>query len=222
MAHAPSYNNTIFLYRVVIAIKRHKLTIYTTVHPSATVILGCKETRTLRNYAMRFSGVLMEIAVITAISISKTLTPFPSPEIGRYGRKWNIRENSSITSQQLHKVESNSCQLRVHAAERPLIWPPANYPKRSPRVCAASTLGALGSWRVPKDAKRRAVCMIHSRLTAYGKLCKNFSVERRFTGRKYRLPKKLSKRTLIKVGTLGDYTIHENIEQGAILVTQKD
>ena len=34
--------------------------------------------------------------------------------------------------------------------------------------------------------------------------------------------KKLSKRTLIKVGTLGDYTIHENIEQGAILVTQKD
>ena len=33
--------------------------------------------------------------------------------------------------------------------------------------------------------------------------------------------KKLSKRTLIKVDALGDYTIHENIEQGAILVTQK-
>ena len=48
----------------------------------------------------------------------------------------------------LHKVESSRCQLRVHAADRPLIWPPANYPKRSPRVCAASTLGALGSWRV--------------------------------------------------------------------------
>ena len=72
-----------------------------------------------------------------------------------------------------------------------------------------------------KDAKRRAICMIHCRLTAYGKLCRNFSVERRFTGRKFRLPKKLSKRTLIKVDTLGDYTIHENIEQGAILVTQK-
>ena len=57
-------------------------------------------------------------------------------------------ENSSLTSQQLHKVESSSCQLRVHAAERPLIWPPAKNPKRSPRVCAASTLGALGSWRV--------------------------------------------------------------------------
>ena len=74
----------------------------------------------------------------------------------------------------------------------------------------------------PKDAKRRAICMIHSRLTAYGKLCKNFSVERRYTGRKYRLPKKLSKRTLIKVDTLGSYTLHDNIEQGAILVTQKD
>ena len=72
-----------------------------------------------------------------------------------------------------------------------------------------------------KDAKRRAVCMIHSRLTAYGKLCRNFSVERRFTGRKFRLPKKLSKRKLIKVDALGNYTIHENIEQGAILVTQK-
>ena len=58
------------------------------------------------------------------------------------------RENSSVTSQQLHKVESSSCQLRVHAAERPLIWPPAKNAKRSPRVCAASTLGALGSWRV--------------------------------------------------------------------------
>ena len=57
-------------------------------------------------------------------------------------------ENSSVTSQQLHKVDSSSCQLRVHAAERPLIWPPAKNPKRSPRVCAASTLGALGSWRV--------------------------------------------------------------------------
>ena len=30
-------------------------------------------------------------------------------------------ENSSVTTQQLHKVDSSSCQLRVHAAERPLI-----------------------------------------------------------------------------------------------------
>ena len=57
-------------------------------------------------------------------------------------------ENSSVTSQQLHKVDSSSCQLRVHAAERPLIWPSAKKVPRSPRVCAASTLGALGSWRV--------------------------------------------------------------------------
>ena len=33
--------------------------------------------------------------------------------------------------------------------------------------------------------------------------------------------KKLSKRKLIKVDALGNYTIHRSIEQGAILVTQK-
>ena len=73
-----------------------------------------------------------------------------------------------------------------------------------------------------KDAKRRAICLLHSRLTAYGKLCKDFSSERRYTGRKYLLPKKLSKRTLIKVYRNGDYDIHDNITQGAILVSQKD
>ena len=73
-----------------------------------------------------------------------------------------------------------------------------------------------------KDAKRRAVCLLHSRLTAYGKLCKDFCSERRYTGRKFLLPKKLSKRTLIKVDRQGAYEIHYNIQQGAILVTQKD
>ena len=61
-------------------------------------------------------------------------------------------ENSSVTSQQLHKVESSSCQLRVHAAERPLIWPLVKFPGKAPRVCAASTLGPLGSWRVGSPA----------------------------------------------------------------------
>ena len=42
------------------------------------------------------------------------------------------------------------------------------------------------------------------------------------TGRKFLLPKKLSKRTLIKVDTQGAYEIHYNIQQGATLVTQKD
>ena len=74
----------------------------------------------------------------------------------------------------------------------------------------------------PKDAKRRAVCLLHSRLTAYGKLCKDFSSERRNTGRKFLLPKKLSERTLIKVKRDGEYEIHHNIAQGAILVTQKE
>ena len=73
-----------------------------------------------------------------------------------------------------------------------------------------------------KDAKRRAICLIHSRLTAYGKLCKDFCSERRYTGRKFLLPKKLSKRTLIQVNQHGEYEIHYNIQQGAILVTQKD
>ena len=54
------------------------------------------------------------------------------------------RENSSLTSQQLHQVESSSCLLRVHAAERPLIWPLVKFPGKSPRVCAASARGALG------------------------------------------------------------------------------
>ena len=70
----------------------------------------------------------------------------------------------------------------------------------------------------PKDAKRRAVCMIHSRLIAYGELCRKFSVERRYTGRKFMLPKKLSKRTLIQVNRDGTYQIHENIAQGIKLV----
>ena len=61
-------------------------------------------------------------------------------------------ENSSVTSQQLHKVESSSCQLRVHAAERPLIWPLVKFPGKAPRVCAASTLCPLGSWRVGSPA----------------------------------------------------------------------
>ena len=64
--------------------------------------------------------------------------------------------------------------------------------------------------------------LIYSRLTAYGKLCKDFRSERRYTGRKFLLPKKLSKRTMIKIDMHGEYEIHYNIQQGAILVTQKD
>ena len=61
-------------------------------------------------------------------------------------------ENSSVTSQQLHKVDSSSCQLRVHAAERPLIWPPAKKVARSPRVCAASARGAP---EPPEEARQQ-------------------------------------------------------------------
>ena len=67
--------------------------------------------------------------------------------------------------------------------------------------------------------------VVSLRRNSYGKLCKDFSSERRYTGRKYLLPKKLSKRTLIKVYFRyrnGDYDIHDNITQGAILVSQKD
>ena len=61
-------------------------------------------------------------------------------------------ENSSVTSQQLHKVESSSCQLRVHVAERPLIWPPANLVTSAPRVCAASARGAP---EPPEEARQQ-------------------------------------------------------------------
>ena len=54
-----------------------------------------------------------------------------------------------------------------------------------------------------------AYYIVDSHLTAYGKLCKDFW---RYTGRKYLLPKKLSKRTLIKVHRNGDYEIHDNIQ----------
>ena len=44
-----------------------------------------------------------------------------------------------------------------------------------------------------KNAKRRAVCLLHSRLTAYGKLCRDFSSERQHSGRKFLLPKNFLK-----------------------------
>ena len=61
-------------------------------------------------------------------------------------------ENSSVTSQQLHKVDSSSCQLRVHAAERPLIWPLVKFPRKAPRGCAASARGAP---EPPQEARQQ-------------------------------------------------------------------
>ena len=61
-------------------------------------------------------------------------------------------ENSSVTSQQLHKVDSSSCQLRVHVAERRLIWPLVKFPGKSPRGCAASARGAP---EPPEEARQQ-------------------------------------------------------------------
>ena len=61
-------------------------------------------------------------------------------------------ENSSVTSQQLHKVEPSSCQLRVHAAERPLIWPLVKFARKAPRGCAASSLTAP---EPPQEARQQ-------------------------------------------------------------------
>ena len=53
--------------------------------------------------------------------------------------------------------------------------------------------------------------MIHGRLNAYGEACRTFCIERRFSGRKCKLPKKLSKRKIIKVNQDGSYEIHPEI-----------
>ena len=60
-------------------------------------------------------------------------------------------------------------------------------------------------------AQKRAWCMIHSRLNAYGHACRTFCVERKYSGRKCKLPKKLSKRKIIKVDQDGSYEIHPEI-----------
>ena len=53
--------------------------------------------------------------------------------------------------------------------------------------------------------------LIHSRLKAYGKACKDFCNERHYTNRKNKLPKILSERNIIKVQPNGQYKIHEAI-----------
>ena len=57
----------------------------------------------------------------------------------------------------------------------------------------------------------RTMKLIHSRLLAYGKACKDFCNERHYTGRKCRLPKLLSERNIIKVLPDGRYEIHDII-----------
>jgi len=50
---------------------------------------------------------------------------------------------------------------------------------------AAITESRMESSEIDLDsAIRRAYCMIYNRLRAYGKACKDFCIERKFTGRK--------------------------------------
>ena len=72
--------------------------------------------------------------------------------------------------------------------------------------------GRLESVRVVLDcARRRAMAMIHSRLTAYGRSTRDFHVQRKNSGRKFMLPKKLNERTTIRVSRDGTYVIHRAI-----------
>ena len=57
--------------------------------------------------------------------------------------------------------------------------------------------------------------MIYNRLVAYGKACRDFCVERRYSGRKHRLPKDLEKRKVIRVKSWGTYMIHHEITRRA-------
>ena len=64
----------------------------------------------------------------------------------------------------------------------------------------------------------RAMRLIHSRLKAYGKACKDFCNERRYTKRKNRLPLALSQRNIIKVKPDGQYKIHDAITSYTYLI----
>ena len=70
------------------------------------------------------------------------------------------------------------------------------------------------------NAINRAMRLIHSRLKAYGKACKDFCQERHYTGRKRRLPLLLSQRNIIKVLPDGQYTIHNAITSYTYLTHQ--
>ena len=59
--------------------------------------------------------------------------------------------------------------------------------------------------------KKRAIYLLISRLKAYGKSCKDFCNERKYSGRKHTLPSKLSKRKLVKVQPNGNYHIHDGL-----------
>ena len=71
------------------------------------------------------------------------------------------------------------------------------------------------------SARKRAWCMIHGRLNAYGEACRTFCIERRFSGRKCKLPKKLSKRKIIQVQQNGTYTINTVITETTRLLRGK-
>ena len=76
------------------------------------------------------------------------------------------------------------------------------------------TKGRLESVRVVLDrARRRAMAMVYSRLMAYGRGARDFHVQRKNSGRKFRLPKKLNEyeRTIIRVEGDGTYVIHPAI-----------
>ena len=62
-----------------------------------------------------------------------------------------------------------------------------------------------------QTTKKRALYLILSRLKAYGKNCKDFCNERKYTGRKHILPRKLFNRQLIKVQPNGIYHIHQKL-----------
>ena len=66
----------------------------------------------------------------------------------------------------------------------------------------------------------RAMRLIHSRLKAYGKACKDFCNERQYK-RKNKLPLALSERRIIKVKPNGQYKIHEAITSYTYLINNQ-
>ena len=65
----------------------------------------------------------------------------------------------------------------------------------------------------------RAIRLIHSRLKAYSKACKDFCNERHYTKRKNKLPLALSECKIIEVQPNGQFKIHEAITSYTYLIT---
>ena len=87
---------------------------------------------------------------------------------------------------------------------------------------AETTASRLNNKRLKLDsARKRAWCMIHGRLNAYGEACRTFCIERRFSGRKCKLQKKLSKRKIIQVQQNGTYMINTVITETTRLLRGK-